>query len=432
MAKTFAPPSPPFIPARHRGGKQTPKAIVLHGTVSSDNAGTARQIATWWNGPTSPVSSAHYTVDPKEIIQSVGDHTVAFHCGFNQDSIAIEFCDEQQGPASRWQDADSQAILQRAARLVAQLMLAYKIKLVRPTTAALKRKGPHGVYGHNDSRLAFGGTTHTDPKDFPWEQFFGFVRLEVKRLKKEAKDEANLPKGKKRFKVLHAPLHGTSATPKEIKAALKRPGVISAAFSEAYQHGSLLKRLVGWRCITGTSDQRDANGRAVRRDVAIMIKRWRKALSSGVRKAADESTPLRIAPERWLAFSVDNFDGKPLAHISIHPHAVVRDQKDWDSDRGKKYRDAMRELYNTVLDLREKYGEDLDIVITGDLQYRQGDPARGWSPKDVFRALDMSWVAVGIDWIAFSENLTCVKTVVVPVEVNGQDHPWLEGTFQRA
>lgn len=431
MAK-FPPPSAPFIPARNRGGSQTPKAIVLHGTVSSDNAGTARQIATWWNGPTSPVSSAHYTVDPKEVIQSVGDHTVAFHCGFNQDSIAVEFCDEQQGPANRWQDADSQAILHRAARLVAELMLAYKIKLVRPTTAALKRKGPHGVYGHNDSRLAFGGTTHTDPKDFPWEQFFGFVRLEVKRIKAEAKGEKKKPKAKKRFKVLHAPLRGVSATPKQLKAATGRPGVVSVGFSEAYRHGGSLKRLVGWRTTTGATTPKDANGRSVKRDVAILVRRWRKHLSSGVRKAAAESTPLRIAPERWLVFTVDMLNGKPLAHISIHPHAVVRDADDWASDRGKKYRDAMNELRTVVLELREEYGDDLDIVVTGDLQYRQTDPARVRSPKHIFRDLDLSWIAVGIDWMAYSEGLKLVDTVVVPTEVNGQDHPWIEGTFERA
>lgn len=181
MAK-FPPPNPPFIKARHHGGSQRPKAIVLHGTVSSDNRGTARNIAHWWAGPSSPQSSAHYVVDPGEIIQCVGDHTVAFHCGFNTGSIGVEFCDEQQGPITRWNDADSNAILRRAARLVAQLCLAYNISVKRPSIADLKRKGPHGIYGHNDSRLAFGHTTHTDPRDFPWRKFMRMVRAERKAI----------------------------------------------------------------------------------------------------------------------------------------------------------------------------------------------------------------------------------------------------------
>lgn len=186
MAKKFPPPSPPFIQARFRGGRQVPKAIVMHGTVTADDKGTARNVARWWAGPTSPVSSAHYTVDPGEVIQSVGDHTIAYHCGYNKDSIGVELCDEQVGPASRWRDADSTAILKRAARLVAELCLAYDIEPVRPTTAALKAKGPHGIYGHNDSRLAFGGTTHSDPRDFPWAKFLRMVRAEINEIRDAA------------------------------------------------------------------------------------------------------------------------------------------------------------------------------------------------------------------------------------------------------
>lgn len=183
MATKYAPPHVPFIRARYQGGRQTPKAVVIHGTVSSDNAGTARNIAGWWHGPTSPVTSCHYIVDPREAIQAVGDHSIAFHCGYNRNSVGIELCDEQQGPANRWKDADSQAILKRAARLTAQLCLAYGIEVKRPTIAELKRKGPHGIYGHDDSRQAFGNTSHSDPRDFDWPAFIRLVKLEVADIK---------------------------------------------------------------------------------------------------------------------------------------------------------------------------------------------------------------------------------------------------------
>lgn len=176
------PPSPPFIAARNQGGAQKPKAIVMHATVSSDDKGTARNIANWWAGPTSPMSSAHYVRDAFEVIQCVGDHRIAYHCGYNKDSIGYELCDEQKGPASRWQDEDSTKIIRGAARDVARLCAAYGIEPRRPTIAELKAKGPHGIYGHNDSRLAFGGTTHTDPRDFPWAMFMRLVRREYKRL----------------------------------------------------------------------------------------------------------------------------------------------------------------------------------------------------------------------------------------------------------
>lgn len=180
---SFAPPSPPLIKARHFGGSQTPRAIVIHGTVSPDRPGTARSIAAWWHGQTSPLTSAHYIVDPRDVIQCVPDHNEAYHCGYNHGSIGVELCDEEQGPASRWADENSRDIRDRAALLVAQLCLAYDIEPVRPSIAELKAKGPHGIYGHNDSRLAFGNTTHSDPVDFPWDSFLKDVREEIVRLK---------------------------------------------------------------------------------------------------------------------------------------------------------------------------------------------------------------------------------------------------------
>lgn len=187
----FAAPTPEFIPARWKGGAQTPKAIVMHATVSSDNSGTARAIAKFFQKGAAK-TSAHYVVDPATVIQCVGDHAVAYHCGYNTGSIAIEMCDEQTGPASRWADADSKAIIRRAATLTAQLCLAYNIEPRRPTVAELKAKGPHGIYGHNDSRLAFGNTSHTDPRDFPWPTFMELVRAERDRLsgRKPAKPAA--------------------------------------------------------------------------------------------------------------------------------------------------------------------------------------------------------------------------------------------------
>ena len=176
-----APPAPEFVAARWHGGAQTPRAVVMHGTVSPDDAGTAQAIARFFARENNK-TSAHYIVDPSTVIQTVGDHTVAYHCGYNQDSIGVELCDEETGPASRWNDANSNAILERAAALVAQLCLAYGIDITHPTVAELKRRGPHGIYSHNDSRLAFGHTTHSDPIDFPWPRFMRLVRAHANTL----------------------------------------------------------------------------------------------------------------------------------------------------------------------------------------------------------------------------------------------------------
>lgn len=263
---TYPAPNPPMIPARHQGGRQTPKAIVIHGTVSSDNAGTARRIANWWAGPTSPVTSCHYTVDPREVIQSVGDHRIAFHCGSNANCIGIELCDEQAGPANRWQDADSQAIIRRAARLTAELCLAYDIQPIRPTIAALKSKGKHGIYGHNDSRQAFGGTSHTDPRDFPWSQFLRLVREEIAKIKEPDVPISYpaLPKGRIAFWNMN---NGRRDGIYEALDALRNSGARLIALTECSGHWPVIRQWAkdrGFSVRTGTGDLGSAGGMLIK------------------------------------------------------------------------------------------------------------------------------------------------------------------------
>ena len=218
----------------------------------------------------------------------------------------------------------------------------------------------------------------------------------------------------------------------DLRAGMASLAVTSLAFTEAYHHASTFNRLPGWRLITGSATRKDpATGRLVGRDVAILVRRWRKNLENGVLRASLASTPIRIAPERYIVWTVDEMHGRPLAHVSVHPNAVVSSQKDWDSDRGEKYRDAMGALYDTVVRLRKTYGKSLDVVVTGDLQYRRTDDDRPGSPRDIFRRLNLNWTVTGIDWMAHSDGLRLVDTVIIPPEVNGQDHPWIEGTFEQ-
>lgn len=437
MATKYPAPSPPFIQARHRGGSQVPKAIVIHGTVSSDNAGTAKNIAQWWAGRTSPVTSCHYVVDPKSTYQCVGDHTIAFHCGSNTGCIGIELCDEQTGPASRWQDADSQAIIRRAARLTAELCLAYGIEAKRPTVAELKRKGKHGIYGHNDSRLAFGGTSHTDPRDFPWAQFLHLVRAEIAKIKNATVTPPKPPTApvrRKRFKVLHAPLHGVSSTDREVQRALDRPGVVGVSFTESDRRYRFLMSRPRWRIVTGRGF-RDRRGRIVDRDITLAVRRYRKHVTHGTIKASEASTPIKIAPPRFISYSVDYVNGQMLAMIGFHPNAAVRNA--WSTDRAEKYRESMEELEQLVIRLRRAYGKDLDIVILTDANYPDVKDDRYWSPRNTFIRLGLSWYDRGIDWVAHSKGLKRVSVRVIPkgdnlaAGQNGQDHPWIEVEFEQ-
>jgi len=238
MAMPVEPPSPQFIGARFQGGAQVPHAIVIHGTVSPCADGGARAVAHDFV-TTSVKKSAHYISDPNETIQFVGDHTVAFHCGFNQDTIGHELCDPQPRPdldPGRWEDPAHAAMLEEAARIDAQLCLAFGSDIHRPSMTELKAKGPHGIYGHDDSRKAFGNTTHTDPgRTIPWHRYLALVRAKASELTQSVTPEPATGRRSARGVINHrvvtanlfvknkAPLDGVAAITDQVETTFRRP-----------------------------------------------------------------------------------------------------------------------------------------------------------------------------------------------------------------
>lgn len=180
------PPAPPYLgPAKFHGGPQNLaplKRIVIHGTVSPCVAGGARATAAYFKNTVTRPSSAHYVVDPAEVVQVVGDHQIAYHAPPNTDTIGVEHCDPVAGPATRWQDSDHEAMLDRSAKLVAQLCLAYDVPIRRVGPVGL-RLGRRGITGHGAVSLAWRQTTHTDPgKDFPWTAYIARVKAAAAEL----------------------------------------------------------------------------------------------------------------------------------------------------------------------------------------------------------------------------------------------------------
>jgi N-acetylmuramoyl-L-alanine amidase CwlA len=157
----------------------------MHSTVSPCVPGGARSTALFFSREDNK-TSAHYVVDPAEVIQCVGDHTVAYHCGHNQDSIGIEMCDMPDAKSKkRWDDANHKAMLDRAADLVADLCLAYNIRPWFVSASALKR-GVHGVTTHAEMTAAFHQSTHWDPGAWPRVRFMRLVRKKIAAKKKAA------------------------------------------------------------------------------------------------------------------------------------------------------------------------------------------------------------------------------------------------------
>lgn len=167
----------PYIPARRHGGKQSAVTrIVIHATVSPCVRGGARNVARYFQSQAAG-GSAHYIVDPGEIVQAVKDNVVAHHAPPNTGTLGVELCDPQKGDPSRWADDAHEAMLRRAAGLVRELADKYNVPLVRLTALDLQ-KGKRGICGHVEVSRAFGRTDHGDPDiggRFPWAHFMQLI-----------------------------------------------------------------------------------------------------------------------------------------------------------------------------------------------------------------------------------------------------------------
>ena len=102
--------------------------IVMHYTANDGDSGMSN--ARYFQKALNPVASAHYFVDDREIVQSVPDEYVAYHCGAykyrhpfcrNYNSIGIEMCDSKRDGTVK---ATEQTI-RNAAELAAALCERY-------------------------------------------------------------------------------------------------------------------------------------------------------------------------------------------------------------------------------------------------------------------------------------------------------------------
>lgn len=189
-----------YIPAAHTspGTNLPPNRIVIHGTVSPTVRGGARAIAHYFAGAGAG-GSAHYVIDPGEIVQCVKDSTIAWHAPPNFRSLAVELTDwvtlaearrhdrawVGKSPAqwaARWTDRDHQSMLRLAAGLVSCLCSTYSLPEIKLTSTDLIAGG-RGICGHVDVSRAWYQTNHIDPgADFPWTQFIGYVTSASDRL----------------------------------------------------------------------------------------------------------------------------------------------------------------------------------------------------------------------------------------------------------
>jgi N-acetyl-anhydromuramyl-L-alanine amidase AmpD len=164
----------PGYPGHTSGSQSSVSRIVIHGTVSPCVKGGAESVAKYFQS-SGAGGSAHYVVDPSEVVQCYSEKTICWHAPPNANSIGVELCDPQTGASSRWADANHEAMLVRAAALVREIAARWNVPLVRLSVADLKA-GRRGICGHVDVSQAFHQTDHTDPgSGFPWAHFMDLV-----------------------------------------------------------------------------------------------------------------------------------------------------------------------------------------------------------------------------------------------------------------
>ena len=202
----FPAPSPVYLgpPAKHSGtGNKPIKRIVIHSTVSPCVPGGARNIAAYFRSP-SAGGSAHYVIDPREVVQAAYDSVVCWHAPPNPHTLGLEMC-EYPGPVPndpprsarrkalkkswRWVKPRQQRMLRRTAKLTAELCLAYDVPVRFLGKRKLKKLGrdARGITTHANTSLAFGQSTHWDPGWWPRGLFMVQVRAEVRRLRRKAR-----------------------------------------------------------------------------------------------------------------------------------------------------------------------------------------------------------------------------------------------------
>jgi len=175
-------PGLPFVQAkRYQPGRPDgpPLWVVIHDMEAHELPTTAENVANYFATlPDDRVVSAHYCADSNSVVQCVRladtAYTVGNRAGNNR-GINWELAGFASQTREQWLDDFGVAMLGQIAPIIRADAARYGIPLVRRSIAELKAFRP-GVTSHNDLRLAFGVTSHTDPgPNFPWDYFMALL-----------------------------------------------------------------------------------------------------------------------------------------------------------------------------------------------------------------------------------------------------------------
>ena len=158
---------------------RTIRVLVIHTMEAPEYVTTAEAVAGYFRTlPATNKASAHFCVDNDTIVQCVDVRDVAYAApGNNHDGIQIELAGTAHQTPAQWGDPYSLAVLDRAAKLAAQLCKEWGIPVKHLTDAQLAQ-GQKGIVGHVQVSNVYRKSSHWDPgNNFPWERFIQLVQF---------------------------------------------------------------------------------------------------------------------------------------------------------------------------------------------------------------------------------------------------------------
>lgn len=229
--------------------------------------------------------------------------------------------------------------------------------------------------------------------------------------------------------ILHAPTHGPSLDLDAIRfAASLDPD--SIGWTEAYRRIGALRTRLRYRTRVGNPlGVPNASIRGAH-DVPIQVRRrWRRRrrlVDWYAFKACDPSSPIKIAPDRWITGVIYDHPIGRVEHIALHPNAAVQGVS-IEVDRVQKFRHQMRRLESTIV-LAQRRGHV--VIVTGDLNWGRPDADDPpFAPWRVFERCELTQWRVGLDWIAYAPHLRIAERQTFGAAMTGSDHPWMLARF---
>lgn len=150
--------------------------VVVHTADKPCQNGVARQVANAY-AAAGASASAHYVAGPDEILQCVREADTAWHakpCNFQ--SIGVDHAANQAFTAADWASPAAQTMLQKSAKLVADICARHNLPPSYVNAAGLSAPSPKGITTHADVATAFKQSTATDPgTSFPMAAYIQMV-----------------------------------------------------------------------------------------------------------------------------------------------------------------------------------------------------------------------------------------------------------------